>query len=65
MDRPLCEMVPTIEHPHLKISEVSLGSQWDFKLLAQLVGEELADEVWRKVCAGRTGEDVLIWRPES
>ncbi|XP_041015027.1 uncharacterized protein LOC121257846 [Juglans microcarpa x Juglans regia] len=50
-ERSLCELVSSVDQPLLKISDVWLQNQWDFKVLSQLVGKELANEVQRKLVA--------------
>ena len=54
-----------VDTPSLKIKDVWVGNNWDGDRLQQLIGEELVEEVIREIGAGRTGQDILIWKPAA
>ncbi|GLT71798.1 hypothetical protein SLA2020_437910 [Shorea laevis] len=58
---PICQTVPISALPCLKIKDCMVEQSWDVDLVVQLVGQEVADEIFSRVDGTKTGMDRLIW----
>ncbi|KAG2696624.1 hypothetical protein I3760_07G066400 [Carya illinoinensis] len=56
-------MVESVMTLSITIKEVWIGDKWNVEMLESLVGEEVSEAVMSSVSAGRSGQDVLVWRP--
>lgn len=56
-------MVDVVGTPSLLVKDIWAGDNWNYERLEQLIGDEMADEVMRKICVGKPGQDVLVWKP--
>jgi hypothetical protein len=58
---PICQKVQIYDLPLLKIKDCMVEHSWDVDLVVQLVGQEVADDIFSQVDGTKPGMDRLIW----
>ncbi|GLT69679.1 hypothetical protein SLA2020_418130 [Shorea laevis] len=58
---PICQNVQISYLPFLKIKDCMVEHSWNVDLVVQLVGQEVADDIFSRVDGTKTRMDMLIW----
>jgi len=58
---PICQKIQISDLPLLKIKDCMVDHSWDVDLVVQLVGQEVADDIFAQVDGTKPGMDRLIW----